>query len=109
MSPTLHHFGSAAQGQVPEKGAVTEATIMGRSTPGAADILAHHIGHGLQVGHIDLTQAAIEAKAAHSIRATPGGGLTPTGDETVRYKYNQELNEPLFTGRQADLSIKPGP
>lgn len=108
MSPTLHHFGSAAQGQVPEKGAVTDVSIMGKPAPGAAEILAHHIGRGLEVtGHIDLTQAAIEAKAAHAVKATPGGGLAATGDETVRYRYDTERNEALFTGRQNDPTLRP--
>ncbi|MGZ9098046.1 MAG: hypothetical protein ACXW30_07110 [Micavibrio sp.] len=107
MSPTLHHFGSAAQGQVPEKGAVTDVSIMGRAAPGAADILARHIGHGVETGLVELTGAAIEAKAAHAVKATPGGGLAATGDETVRYRYDTERNEALFTGRQNDPAIRP--
>lgn len=108
MSPTLNHFGRAAEGSVAAEGTVSEVSIMGsKPGPGAYDILATCIGHGLNTGHIDLTQAAIDAKAANAVKATPGGGLAATGDETVPYKYNQEQNEALFTGRQADMSIKP--
>ena len=108
MSPTLNHFGRAAEGSVASQGVVTDLSIMG-SKPGlnAHGILAACIGQGLENGHIELTQAAIDAKAAHAVKATPGGGLAATGDETVRYKYNPEQNEALFTGRQADMSIKP--
>lgn len=107
MSPTLGHFGRAAEGSIPALATVSDISIMG-SKPGndALHILATQIGHGLETGHIDLTQAAIDAKAAHAVRATPGGGLSATGDETVRYKYNAEQNEALFSGRQADISIK---
>lgn len=108
MTPTLNHFGRAAEGSVATHGQVSDLAIMG-SKPGmgAYDILASCIGHGLNTGHIDLTQAAIDAKAAHAVKATPGGGLAATGGETEVYVYNPEKTEGLFTGRQADITLKP--
>lgn len=31
-------------------------------------------------------------------KATPGGGLTPAGDETIRYSYDAEKTAPMFGG-----------
>lgn len=109
MSPTLHHFGSAAEGRVPQSGTIAEVSIMGKSSSGAASILAGSIGRGVTVtGHIDLTQAAIDANAAHSVKATPGGGLRADGTENVRYNYDPEKTVELFGARQDSLgSSKP--
>ncbi len=52
---------------------------------------------------IDTSQIAVEAKAAHTIKATPGGGLHATGDETQKYKPN---TEGLFYA--GDTGPKPG-
>ena len=99
---SLKHFSSAATGQVPVAGRVTEAVVMGKSATTAFEGLARHIGHGVEMGRIDPTQAAIEAHAAHAVKATPGGGLQATGDEDVRYKPSPD-NDLLFTGRQGDV------
>lgn len=107
MSPSLKHFGSAAEGKIPQSATQVTAVAMGKTTPAAFDVIAEQIGHGLAVGRIDPTQIAIEANAAHAIKATPGGGLQATGDEDVRYKPSPD-NELLFTGRQSDIGgIKP--
>ena len=53
---------------------------------------------------VQLSQAKIMAmdlmKGVADIihRATPGGGLKPVGDETIKYKYDAEKNGPMFGG-----------
>lgn len=91
-----HHFSGAATGHIPTNVGTMEATIMGK--PADPAVLAGCIGRGLENSHIDLVGAAMESKAVHAIRATPGGGLTPKGDEATVYKYDATKNEPMFGG-----------
>ncbi|AEP08785.1 hypothetical protein [Micavibrio aeruginosavorus] len=99
------HFSGAAAGQIAERGDAS-ATVVGKPTE-QIDVLANRIGHGLQHGHVDLITAAIETRAAGAvIRATPGGGLAPKGDETVPYKYKAD-NEQMF-GATAPTPPTPG-
>ncbi len=106
MSPQLHHFGSAAQGQIPQQGASCHAVILGRPSS-EVDLIAEQIGHGVAIGHVDTIQIAVSAHAAHVVTATPGGGLHATGKEDVRYQPAPD-NEMLFTRPHNDMGIKPG-
>lgn len=98
-------FGGAVKGEIPSEGKLNGNMLMGRPlSPGGVLAALEAIGNGAENGHVDLTTAAVAAaKAAKDlsgtfVRATPGGGLAPTGDETVRYKYDTEKNAAMFGG-----------
>ena len=81
MSPTLD-FRTSAEGQVPESARAT-AVLMGK--PATADHLAESIARALEDGN-----ARPVNWMTASVRATPGGGLEPKGDETQKYNYRGE-------------------
>lgn len=81
MSPTMK-FDDAALGRVQSEGVITDCSILGiKAGEAGPAILAACIGDGLQNGHINLTNAAIEAKAAKVDTVMPGGGLAAKGGE----------------------------
>jgi hypothetical protein len=95
---SIKHFHGAAEGQVPQQGSISAAMVLGKSVSATAALsIAALIGHGVDTeGRIEPTKLAQAANAAHFEKATPGGGLSATGDETVKYKYDAERNEALF-------------
>lgn len=95
----LKHFSGAAAGHIPSTGTISAMKVLGKDANlEQAMTLANRIGHGLSHGHVDPVAAAIEVKAAAAIRAEPGGGLAPKGDEAVPYKYDALKNEVMFGG-----------
>ena len=94
---SIKHFGRHAEGQIPEDG-TAKGVIMGK--PGSVDILAEQIGHGLNVGHIDVPGIAVAAKAAHVEIVEPPSYVKrdENAHYTTKYKYDALKNENIGGG-----------
>lgn len=101
---SIKHFGGAAKGQIPDRGVVAAASVMGKRVQAHAesiDALAEIIGHGVAAGRIDPVQAAVATHAANVATVEPPAYVTrdANADYTARYRPN---TEGLFGNPQAD-------
>lgn len=105
---SIKHFGGAAKGQIPDRGVVAAANVMGKPVSGPDSIaaLAEVIGHGAAAGRIDPVQAAVATHAAKVDTVEPPAFVTRdvNTDYTARYKPN---TEGLFGNPQADQPSGP--
>jgi len=95
---SLHAFTKMADGAVSTLGDIKKFVIMGK------EIAREAYEQAFENLKVQLSQAKVMAmdlmKDVVDIihRATPGGGLAPKGDETIKYKYDAEKNGPMFGG-----------
>lgn len=91
-------FSKMAEGTISTIGEIKKFVIMGKEISRDAYNVAFE---NLKV---QLAQTKVMAmdlmKGVSDIihRATPGGGLTAKGDETIKYKYDAEKTAPMFGG-----------
>jgi hypothetical protein len=95
---SLNAFSKMADGAVSTLGEIKTLVIMGR------EIAKEAYGQAIENLKVQLAQTKIMAmdlmKDVSDIihKATPGGGLAPRGDETLKYKYDAERTAPMFGG-----------
>jgi hypothetical protein len=95
---SLYAFSKMAGGAVETLGEIKKFVIMGR------EIAREAYAQALENLKLQLAQSKIMAidlmKGVSNIihKATPGGGLSPRGDETIKYKYDAEKTAPMFGG-----------
>lgn len=95
---SLGAFSKMADGAVSTFGEVKKFVIMGK------EIAKEAYAQAFENLKTQLAQTKIMAmdlmKDVSDIihKATPGGGLTPRGDEDIKYKYDAEKTAPMFGG-----------
>lgn len=95
---TMRAFSKMADGAVSTLGEITKFVIMGK------EIAKEAYAQAYENLKVQLAQSKVMAmdlmKGVSDIihKATPGGGLTPRGDETIKYKYDAEKTAPMFGG-----------
>ncbi len=95
---SLGAFSKTADGLVSSLGEIKKFVIMGK------EIAKEGYAQALENLKAQLSQTKIMAmdlmKGVANIihKATPGGGLTARGDETIKYKYDAERTAPMFGG-----------
>lgn len=98
LSASMLSFISAAEGNVPNLGEITNMVVMGMQ------IAKEAYGQVLnsfftQVEHGKVVASDLLSKAGNFItRYTPPAFLKPKGDENAVYKYDRTKNEVMFTG-----------
>lgn len=91
-------FTKMADGVVSTVGEITKFVIMGK------EIAKEAYGQAFENLKTQLSQAKVMAldlmKGVSDIihKATPGGGLSARGDETIKYQYDAEKTAPMFGG-----------
>jgi len=95
---SLHAFSKMADGAVSTLGEIKKFVIMGK------EIAKEAYAQAFENLKVQLAQTKVMAidlmKGVSDIihKATPGGGLSPRGDETLKYKYDVEKTAPMFGG-----------
>lgn len=95
---TMSAFSKTADGVVSTAGEIKKFVVMGR------EIAKEAYAQAFENLKVQLSQAKIMAmdlmKGVSDIihKATPGGGLSARGDETIKYKYDAERTAPMFGG-----------
>ncbi len=95
---TVRAFSKMADGAVSTLGEIKKFVIMGK------EIAKEAYAQAYENLKLQLSQSKVMAmdlmKGVSDIihKATPGGGLTPRGDETIKYKYDAEKTAPMFGG-----------
>jgi len=110
MSPSLHHFGAAAEGQVPERGSFSDAMLMGKKLGiNAALVALSVIGTGVAHGTVNMSEAALESKAAHVEIVEPPAFMQKdiNKEYTTGYVYSQLRNEDIGSTRISDPKLAP--
>lgn len=98
VASSLHAFGKAMQGAVPDFGTIDKFVVMGKELAKEAYATAlANLTHQLQQAKV-LAMDILKDTSDIIKKATPGGGLVARGDETIRYKYDTERNGPMFGG-----------
>lgn len=91
-------FSKMAEGAVSTLGEIQKFVIMGK------EIAKEAYAQAFENLKVQLAQTKVMAmdlmKDVADIihKATPGGGLAPHGDETIKYKYDAEKTAPMFGG-----------
>lgn len=95
---TRHAFSKMADGLVSTVGEITKFVIMGKEIARDAYAQAYE-NLKVQLHQTKIMAMDLMKDVANVIqKATPGGGLSPRGDETIKYKYDQERTAPMFGG-----------
>lgn len=95
---SMSAFSKMAEGAVSTLGEIQKFVIMGK------EIAKEAYAQAFENLKVQLAQTKVMAmdlmKDVADIihKATPGGGLTPHGDETIKYKYDAEKTAPMFGG-----------
>ena len=95
---SMNAFARGADGNVSTLGEIKKFVVMGK------EIAREAFAQAYENLRQQLSQSKIMAmdlmKGVADIihRATPGGGLAPRGDETIKYKYDAEKTAPMFGG-----------
>lgn len=95
---SMDAFSKMADGTVSTLGEIKKFVIMGK------EIARDAYAQAFENLKVQLAQTKVMAmdlmKGVSDIihKATPGGGLTPRGDETIKYKYDAEKTAPMFGG-----------
>lgn len=95
---SMNAFTKTADGIVATMGDIKKFVIMGK------EIAKEAYAQAFENLKVQLAQTKVMAmdlmKGVADIihKATPGGGLTPRGDETIKYKYDAEKTAPMFGG-----------
>lgn len=95
---TMNAFAKMADGAVNTFGEIQKFVIMGK------EIAKEAYAQAYENLKVQISQTKIMAmdlmKGVGDIihKATPGGGLSPHGDETLKYKYDAEKTAPMFGG-----------
>lgn len=94
---TLGAFSKVVEGKLPDLGTVKEMVVMGKQIAEKAfgAVLETLVA---QIKHAKIGPTNLLASSQEIVRAAPGGGLTPKGNETLDYKYDAEKNAPMFGG-----------
>ncbi|GJL86160.1 MAG: hypothetical protein DHS20C02_19350 [Micavibrio sp.] len=85
-------FGDVVDGKIPALGKIVEMVVMG------SEIAAEAFGDVLkkltkQISHAKISTTELLAQAGKMItKVMPPSFMAPKGDETVKYKYDQEKN-----------------
>ncbi len=95
--PAKHAFSKALDAEHSEHGKIKKMMIMGKEIAQEAfgvafENLKEQIRQ-TKVAVMDLMNGVTNIE-----RATPGGGLSAKGNETINYKYNIEKNSTMFSG-----------
>jgi hypothetical protein len=91
-------FSKVTQGKLPTAGEIKKFVVMGK------ELSKESFATAFENLKVQLSQAKIMAmdlmKGVSDVikRATPGGGLSAKGDETIKYKYDAERTAPMFGG-----------
>ena len=93
-------FGSVMEGKVPEIGKIVEMVVMG--TKIASEAYSNVMGKlAQQIQHSKISATELLAQGGKFItKYTPPAFMKPTGNEDVRYEYDQEKN--------ADIGFRSG-
>ena len=95
---SMNAFSKMADGAISTLGDIKKFVIMGK------EIAKDSYAQAFENLKIQLKQTKIMAmdlmKGVSDIihKATPGGGLSAKGDETIKYKYDAERTAPMFGG-----------
>lgn len=93
-------FGQVMEGKTPELGKIVEMVVLGTqiAAEGYAQVMGQ-LAHG--ISHMKIAVTDLLASAGQLVsKVEPPAFMKPKGDETVKYKYNQEKN--------ADIGYRPG-
>ncbi len=94
----MNVFSKMADGAVSTLGEIQKFVIMGK------EIAKEAYAQAFENLKVQLAQTKVMVmdlmKDVGDIihKATPGGGLSPRGDETIKYKYDAEKTAPMFGG-----------
>ncbi len=94
---TLGAFSKVVEGKLPDLGTVKEMMVMGKqiAEKAFAAVLETLVA---QIKHAKIGPTNLLAASQEIVRAQPGGGLTPKGNETIPYKYDALKTAPMFGG-----------
>jgi hypothetical protein len=95
---TMNMFQKMADGAVNTAGTIQKFVIMGKEIAKEAYAQAYE-NLRVQLAQTKIMTMDLMQGVANIIhKATPGGGLSPRGDETIKYKYDAEKTAPMFGG-----------
>ncbi len=95
---TMNAFARMADGTVTTFGEIEKFVIMGKEIAREAYAQAYE-NLKAQISQTKIMAMDLMKGVGDIIhKATPGGGLAPRGDETVKYKYDAEKTAPMFGG-----------
>ncbi len=91
-------FSKMAEGTVSTLGEIKKFVVMGKEI--AKDSYAQAFENlKVQLAQTKVMVMDLMKDVSNIIhRATPGGGLSPKGNETIKYKYDAEKTAPMFGG-----------
>ncbi len=97
-SVSLRSFGRIADGRIPSVGDIQKFVVMGKELAKEAYAQAYE-NLKTQLAQTKIMAIDLMKGVSNIIqKATPGGGLTAKGDETLKYRYDAEKTAPMFGG-----------
>jgi hypothetical protein len=93
---TMNAFGKVTEGKIPGIGMIEKFVVMGKELAKSAYETAFN-NLKEQLSQTKVMAMDLMKGVGNVIkRATPGGGLEAKGNETIKYKYDQEKTGPMF-------------
>lgn len=100
---TMSAFGKVTEGKIPGLGEITKFVVMGKELAKTAYEAAFN-NLKEQLSQTKIMAMDLMKGVGNVIkRATPGGGLEAKGNETIKYKYDQEKTGPMFGAQGPSL------